>query len=108
MSTSATISTQIDGKIHGIYVHFDGYESGLGRTLEMNYKDYDYVVQLIKQGDASYISDTIEDSRFYHTWRGETLIISVANSLDIFIKEYGQEYNYYFDPDVGEWKIIKN
>jgi len=105
MSTRATISTEIEGEIKGIYVHFDGYEDGVGKILEDNYLDYDYVVQLIEQGAASYMGNSIEDCDFYYD-RGEPLEIYEAEDTEDFITKFGESYNYFFDPETESWEIL--
>lgn len=105
MSTRATISTEVDGEIKGIYVHFDGYEDGVGKTLEDHYLDYDYVVQLIEQGSASYIGDAIEDCSFYYD-KGEPLEIYEAETTEDFVSKFGEVYNYFFDPEDEEWVLL--
>ena len=105
MSTHATIFTTHEDSVIGIYVHFDGYEDALGKTLEENYVDYDDVVQLIEQGDASYIGATIEDSEFYAN-RGEVLQIWESDSIEDFVNEHGHSYNYFFNPEDEEWELL--
>lgn len=102
MSTRSTIWIKNQDSFEGIYCHFDGYLDGVGKTLFEHYNREELVRKLISQGDASYIGETIEDSRFYHTWRNEDLHIFKCRSL-LSGKSDFEEYNYLFD---GEWFLL--
>lgn len=52
----------------GIYVHFDGYQKGVGKELLEKFKTYEDVLNLISLGDCSRIIDHICS---YHLWRCE-------------------------------------
>lgn len=55
MSTNASISVEYaDGSVQMIYLHFDGHEAG--EILKNHYGTYEAAVELIEQGDASYIA----------------------------------------------------
>ena len=50
-----------------IYHHWDGYPSGVGRTLFEEFNSYEKAINLIAFGDASTINGT--DAVFYNSWR---------------------------------------
>ena len=50
-----------------IYHHWDGYPSGVGRTLFEEFNSYEKAINLIAFGDASTINGTY--ARFYNSWR---------------------------------------
>jgi hypothetical protein len=106
MTTRATISTVIDDQIHGIRVSNDGHEDELGQTLELCYNDYDHVVQLIEQGLASYIGDVLEHSEFLADVYDVEPEIFVEPSITRFTKIHGEQFNYHFDPEIGEWDLV--
>ena len=60
-----------DDTILAIYCHNDGYLSNNGKILDQHYQNEVKVDNLIAQGDASSLKDTIEDTIFYHRDRGE-------------------------------------
>lgn len=62
MSTrSAIIMKEPDGAgFAGIYCHFDGYESGVGKTLLEHYSDPAKVAALIALGDISCLGERVE------------------------------------------------
>ena len=54
MSTRSRIGMEMpDGKIKSIYCHWDGYPSGVGRTLESSYTGPKKVEELLDLGDIS-------------------------------------------------------
>lgn len=57
----------------GIYCHWDGYLSYVGKILLENYYTLDKVKELISYGFASEIYETIEKCIFFHRDRGEDL-----------------------------------
>lgn len=57
-----------DAKFMRIYHHWDGYVTGVGKTLIEHYKDYDTILNLLAMGDMSTINETITS---YQGWRNE-------------------------------------
>lgn len=121
MSTRSEICiVDKNGKVRGIYCHFDGYLSGVGKTLKNYYKDEKTVNKLIDLGDISTLGKKIDpdpskehnfDNRqkdvttAYHRDRGEPLSIDKAKSLDELIRDIISnstiEYLYIFKN--GKW-----
>ena len=79
----------------GIYVHHDGYPSGVGKELKEKFTTYEDVLNLIALGDCSYICDEICS---YHTWRNEELVIHKSED---HIPTSSLAYTYVFEND--EW-----
>ena len=50
-----------------IYHHWDGYPSGVGKTLLEEFNSYEKAINLIAFGDASTINGT--NAVFYNSWR---------------------------------------
>ena len=71
MSTRSVIAKLDDRGIQAIYCHNDGYLSNNGKILDQHYANEVKVDNLIAQGDASSLKDTIKDTIFYHRDRGE-------------------------------------
>ena len=71
MSTRSNIAIELpadkDGfkKVKVIYVHSDGYPYGVGKILNDNYTTYQKAKKLFNYGDASFLSDTIDECSFY-------------------------------------------
>ena len=67
MSTRSNIAIEDPKtkKVKVIYVHSDGYPYGVGKILEENYFTYDKAKKLFNHGDASFLSDTIDECSFY-------------------------------------------
>lgn len=61
MSTRAAIVMQVsDSEYAGIYCHFDGYPSGVGKVLQDHYGDKLKVEKLIALGDISALRSEVE------------------------------------------------
>ena len=60
----------------GIYCHFDGYSSGVGKELMNKFTTYEQVLNLVLLGSCSYIIDEICS---YHNWRNEPTDIRYAD-----------------------------
>ena len=102
MSTQSEICiVDKNGKVRGIYCHFDGYLSGVGKTLKNYYKDEKTVNKLIDLGDIrelgkkidpdpskehNFINGQKDVTTAYHRDRGEPLSIDKAKSLDELIE----------------------
>jgi len=71
MATRSIIAKLDDKGVQAIYCHNDGYLSNNGKILDQHYQNEVKVDNLIAQGDASSLKDTIEDTIFYHRDRGE-------------------------------------
>jgi hypothetical protein len=114
MSTRSNIAIELpkdkDGnkKIKVIYVHCDGYPYGVGKILNDHYNTRALAAQLFKHGDASYLSDTIDECSFYsrdwdrkeekaRTYRDEWMLMFNMRG-DVFI-----EYIYLFKDD--QWHV---
>ena len=71
MATRSAIAKLDDKGVQAIYCHNDGYLSNNGKILDQHYQNEVKVDNLIAQGDASSLKDTIEDTIFYHRDRGD-------------------------------------
>lgn len=71
MATRSIIAKLDDKGVQAIYCHNDGYLSNNGKILDQHYANEVKVDNLIIQGDASSLKDTIEDTIFYHRDRGD-------------------------------------
>ena len=67
MSTRSNIAIEDPKtkKVKVIYVHSDGYPYGVGKCLVDNYNNRQLATELFKHGDASFLSDTLEECSFY-------------------------------------------
>ena len=71
MATRSVIAKLDDRGIQAIYCHNDGYLSNNGKILDQHYANEVKVDNLIAQGDASSLKDTIKDTIFYHRDKGD-------------------------------------
>ena len=74
MSTRSNIAIEDPKtkKVKVIYVHSDGYPYGVGKCLVDHYNNRQLAAELFKHGDASYLSDTLDECSFYsRDWKRE-------------------------------------
>jgi len=100
MSTRSRIAIENqNGSVTSVYCHFDGYISGVGKTLEKHYTDRSVVEELIELGDISTLGESTEDTVAYCRNRGEDLCLTsylcVEDLFDLGF-EGGIEYVYCF------------
>ena len=116
MSTRSEIAIENkDKSISSIYCHSDGYLEYNGQILNNHYNSYELALSIIKQNDCSFLGETIEDSRFYNTWRNEDTKAKIFNSEFDFMHKFANnvfaEYIYLFKDNkwyVSELKTIDN
>ena len=118
MATRSNIGiVNLDKSITGIYCHWDGYPTGVGKTLVEHYNDIEKVKELLSFGDMSYLAPEIHPSGethsfdsseenvtvFYKRDRGESEVNSVITSMDeLFSVQYNfLDYVYLFRD--GNW-----
>ena len=67
MSTRSNIAIEDPKtkKVKVIYVHSDGYPYGVGKILVDHYNNRQLAAKLFEHGDASYLSDTLDECSFY-------------------------------------------
>lgn len=128
MSTHASIwMRNSDGKVSGIYCHFDGYLSHVGKILETYYADTEKVKALIDLGDISYLGNTLEikngphvsndvnrnddKNRYTAPYGGSP---SFADDTDAILRDWKQEFNYFWNGkdwlyyDGIKWGYLRN
>jgi hypothetical protein len=102
--------------IKSIYCHFDGYPSGVGKTLMENYQDREKVEALISLGDISFLMEEIIPTGphsfnspqpgvtvAYHRDRGEKFNPpSINASVSEFFSSGNESFLYLFTEE-GEW-----
>jgi hypothetical protein len=81
MATRSRIAIENeDGSVKSIYCHYDGYLSGVGKTL-FNHYDKEKLEKLIELGDISSLEDSTESTVAYHRDRGEDLNITTFSDM---------------------------
>jgi len=109
MATRSRIAIENqDGTVTSIYCHFDGYLSGVGKTLFEHY-DREKTEKLIELGAISVLKESTLDTIAYHRDRGEDLHFKTfPNVEDLFDYgfESGIEYIYCLTKD-GIWLVNK-
>jgi len=111
MATRSIIAKLDDKGVQAIYCHNDGYLSNNGKILDQHYQNEVKVDNLIAQGDASSLKDTIEDTIFYARDRGEenkeaTNLNNETKLLEFAFEECDAEAVYMFA--YGSWYVYDN
>lgn len=60
MSTRSTITVKTKEGLKSIYVHWDGYENGTGKTLLKYYNSQELAEKAISLGDLSFLDKSME------------------------------------------------
>ena len=98
MGTRSRIGKKLDdGTIMHCYCHYDGYPEGVGKTLEMHYKDIEKIEELLSFGDISCLEEKIHPSGihnfkisengvtlFYGRDRGDSDVDAQVTSMEEF------------------------
>lgn len=117
MATRSTIAIEnLDGSIHQVYSHWDGYISHNGAILQKYYNTRELVEKLISGGGISalrpYISETpIDfddggDNTIYYSYRGEITEIRHFKNFDDYEQNHQyEEYEYLFTKD-NVWSVF--
>ena len=111
MATRSIIAKLDDKGVQAIYCHNDGYLSNNGKILDQHYQNEVKVDNLIAQGDASSLKDTIEDTIFYMRDRGEsnkeaTTLKDESALLEFAFELCDAEVVYMFA--YGSWYVYDN
>lgn len=88
--------------VESIYCHWDGYLTGVGKTLFDNWFDVDKVRTLIKGGDCSSVGHDMTDTVFYARDRGDFGVDPKVHSVIRWV-DSGHDYEYLFTPSLGTW-----
>ena len=108
MATRSRIAIENqDGSVTSVYCHWDGYISGVGRTLTQHYNTKDKVEALIELGNLSSLDKTLETTVAYARDRGEdSHQATYSNVEELFEDGFGDivEYVYCFTKD-GIWLV---
>ena len=108
-----------DGTIEAIYSHYDGYPSGVGKTLRDHYTDIDKIEELINLGNVSSLEKNITKpeghsfsnridgfTTFYGRDRGDKE--QEARIYDKLIQLQANDYTYIWDDEKGKWFFTDN
>ena len=110
MSTRSRIAIENEsGIVNSIYCHFDGYISGVGKTL-FNHYDKEKLQKLIELGDISSLGESIIDTVAYCGDRGEDLHLTSYFDVEGLFElgfESGAEYVYCLNRD-GIWLVCED
>jgi hypothetical protein len=119
MATRSRIGLMLeDGTIKHSYCHWDGYPTGVGKTLLEHYSNIEKVKELLSFGDMSYLAPKINPdgihnfenpekdvTLFYNRDRGEMNDVdSVTTSTDEYLSsKYSSGIDYLYLLKDGNW-----
>jgi hypothetical protein len=114
MATRSNIGILEDGKVKAIYVHYDGYPSGVGKTLLENYTDKTKIKDLIDLGSVSFLQANItkpEGHSFNKPTKGYTVFYGrdrgekgmEPQTYDSVRDVQDNDYTYIYDTDTAKW-----
>ena len=97
------------GRYTSIYVHWDGYPTGVGLTLRDHYKTDEKVNFLLEQGDISSLHETVVETvkESYRTRGDKNVDAMVFHTLDEMCEHYRScwcEYGYIWMD--GKWSCL--
>lgn len=117
MATRSTIAIEkLDGSVHQIYCHWDGYIEWNGAILNQYYNTRELVEKLIAGGGISSLRPSISDTpvsfndksgkyTIYYSYRGEiTEIRHFKNIKDYEENHQYEEFEYIFTKD-NVWSV---
>lgn len=91
-TTAYIIAPRGPNSYQAIYVHFDGYPTGLGKTLQDHWTDPIKVQDLINHGDCRTLGDSLETSEFFHRDFGDDFKVREFASLCRFLDHAKENY----------------
>jgi hypothetical protein len=106
MATRSNISVKVGDVYHTIYVHWDGYPEGVGKTLLLNYNSQELAEKLVSNGDISSLgdsSDKPEGHTFNNPVKGYTVYYGrdrgdTGTDMQLHdVVRFEQEYAYGWD-----------
>lgn len=114
MSTNSNVAIiDKNGRAKVIYGHWDGYPSGLGKTLLIHYNNGERAEELLGMGDFSSLAPTIAESVFYYRDKGEPYSgvdgvrpaeMKAENLTKKIYKSFrGDSHLYVFDVRLNQW-----
>ena len=109
MATRSRIAIENqDGTVDSIYCHFDGYLSGVGKTL-FNHYDQEKLEKLLELGDISSLGESTIDTVAYCRDRGEDLCFKTFKDVeDLFENGFNSSEEYvYCLTKSGIWLVNK-
>jgi len=106
MATRSMVGMKTEsGEVVASYVHFDGYLSGVGRTLVEHYTDPKVVKDLCEIGYLRSLKDSLDESYATSGWVNEDSVYAMYLDDSDYLEEawdnYGVDFIYLYDN--GTW-----
>jgi len=124
MATNASIAVvDLEGQVHSINLHWDGYIEFAGKILKEHYNNLDAALKLVSKGNLSVLGKYIEPSPdyphnfessqadvclYYGRDRGEDNTDCIVDSNITEYIDLGCDYDYNYLFVDGEWKVSED
>lgn len=102
-----------NGMIYGIYCHFDGYISNVGKILTESYNTPEKLASLVALGDIRSLEHSIDDIDSYYEdgadW--ESVQPKSWSSIEQYCSaalRKGADYIYLFNMDENTWRVTRD
>lgn len=109
MSTRSLIGYCQNGIVRYTYCHFDGYPSGVGKTLFNKYQNFDDIVKLCHLKGFSCLEDTYEETK-RHEYNDVNYSDEMTEHEYLKTHARGVDYKYLYwtnrDCSYGYWTMI--
>lgn len=108
MSTRSAIGyMRTDGTVRAVYCHWDGYLSGVGKTLIENY-DLIGIDDLLDLGNISVLADTVEATKFYERDRGEDPVEAREFKSEYEMVDWFSWSEYFYILNDDKWYVSEH
>jgi hypothetical protein len=92
-----------DGSVESVYIHWDGYFSGVGEDVKNLLSTKEDVEERLKKGDGSAVGNGFYQERgdSPETWKS-----LISRNIHTYIKDVSQswgQFAYIFDPETEMW-----
>tara|TARA_B100001013_G_C24563791_1_gene423596 strand:- start:1 stop:558 length:558 start_codon:yes stop_codon:yes gene_type:complete len=107
MSTNSLVAfLKEDGSVVSSYVHYDGYVTGVGKTLLEHYNTEEYAFAVSTAGYFSSLSDNLKKSLKGSIHKEEYEVFENMEVFEGHIRENGHlEFVYIWKPEKNKWMV---
>ena len=107
MSTNSLVAiVNTDSTITASYIHYDGYETGVGLELLEHYNDTRSAARVARVGYASGLKSTVAESRKDAANSDEAMTFENYSEFEKYFKENSSlEFMYLWNRNEKEWSV---
>lgn len=105
MATRSSVSAITKDGIKSIYVHWDGYIEGVGKTLYHHYTNQKKIEELINIGDMSSLAGTIKESSKGSYQDSPPTTLPDWNFRELY-NNFGNDLEYHYFWNGHQWYVL--